>query len=144
MIPALPILLADAIAATPASGSIDWALVATLGMAIFTGLMWWDARKSRDTLKLEQPIQTQKVFPHASVRDLEERDAELKRRLAQHDLELRQHDQRLTELRELLHSELHGMEQRLALAGENRVVKLHDRINLILSAVSKLEGRIEE
>jgi len=48
------------------------------------------------------------------------------------------------QLREIFRKEIPEMERRISEAGENRVGKLHDRINDVLSEVSTLEGKIEE
>ena len=94
-------------------------------------IFWGEKRES-----VPQPLQTQKIWPAATLRDLENDRAEVKRRLDAHDKDL-------AELREVIRIELPEMERRIAAAGEGRVEKIHNRINEVLAEVSKLEGMME-
>ena len=44
------------------------------------------------------------------------------------------------EIREILRREIPELERRIAQSGEQRVTKLHDRINDVLAEVSRLDG----
>jgi hypothetical protein len=48
------------------------------------------------------------------------------------------------QIREILRSEIPAMERRIAESGEQRINKLHDRINDVLAEVSRLQGIVEE
>lgn len=120
------------LAETIATG-VNWSLIASLVMAAFTALMWWDAR--RKPVELAQPVQTTKVWPSATLKDLESNNAEVQRRLAEHDLAI-------NALRELIRVELPAMERRITTENEHRAVQLHNRINEILEAVSELRGQV--
>jgi len=115
------------------ASNVNWSLIASLVMAVVTTLMWWDAR--RKPLEVQQPIQTTKIYPSASVKDLADASAEVQRRLAQHDSDI-------GALRELIRVELPAMERRITTENEHRSVLLHNRINEILEAVSELRGQI--
>ena len=48
------------------------------------------------------------------------------------------------QIREILRMEIPEMERRIAQSGEQRVSKLHDRINDVLAEVSRLEGMLSQ
>jgi hypothetical protein len=86
--------------------------------------------------QIPNPLQTQKVWPSATIKELESASAEVNRRLAAHDTDL-------AALRELIRTELPAMERRIATSNEERAVHLHDRINDVLEAVSELRGEVK-
>jgi len=123
-------MLAETIAS-----NVNWTLIATIVMALATMGMWWDAKNSKTVIE-PNPLPVQKIWPAATTAEMRERFDETNRRLAAHDKDL-------AELREVIRCELPEMERRIATAGEQRVEKIHGRINDVLSEVSKLEGIIE-
>jgi len=58
--------------------------------------------------------------------------------------ELKRRIEALERWREELLQKLDEDKDQILAAGEERGTKIHDRVNLVLAAVSKLEGRIEQ
>ena len=114
--------------------NINWTLIFTIIMSLATLGLWWDARR-QPALRVEQPLQTTKVWPSASVKELEDAQMEVRRRLLEHDKEI-------SALRELIRVELPAMERRITAENEHRSIALHQRINEILEAVSEMRGQI--
>ena len=85
--------------------------------------------------EMPQPLQTQKIWPGATLRDIEVEREETRRRLTAHDAEI-------AALREMIRVELPEMERRINAANEVRAIETHKRINEILGAVSELRGEI--
>ena len=94
--------------------------------------MFW----SQKTESLPQPLVTQKIWPSATIRDLETHNEEVKRRLEQHDKEI-------ASMREMIRVELPEMERRITAANEVRATQTHTRINEVLSEVSELRGEMK-
>ena len=117
------------------ASNINWTLIATIIMAIGTLGLWLDAR--RRPVEIKQPVQTQKVWPSATVKELESSQDEVCRRLNEHEAAI-------NSLRELIRIELPAMERRITGENEQRAVSLHNRINAVLEAVSELRGRVQK
>ena len=112
------------------ASNINWSLIASLILTVFTGLMWWDARKQRVT-QIQQPF---------TVTGSPLNNAEIQR-----DLKAMNH--RLVSLEQWRGQILDKMEEDkndVIRAGEHRAEKIHERINAVLTSVSELKGTIHE
>lgn len=117
------------------ASNVNWTLIATIVMALATLGMWWDAKKNKATVIEPNPLPVQKIWPSATI-------LELKEAIGRTDSRLDKHEGQIAEIREIIRRELPEMERRISMAGEQRVEKIHNRINEVLSEVSKLEGLI--
>jgi hypothetical protein len=89
----------------------------------------------RNTVSIEpQPVAVEKA-PKRFSKDLcDFQHREINQHLGRHDTEI-------ARIWEALRIELPAMERRINAAGEERVSKVHDRINEVLAAVSELRGK---
>lgn len=119
-------------------GSIGWVVVILAALAFgANSVLDLVGRLRGDNDKATQiepnPLPVQKIWPSATI-------IELKDAIGRTDLRIDRHEKEIHELREIIRREIPEMERRLAEAGEERAVKLHGRINDVLTAVSKIEG----
>ncbi len=120
------------------ASNINWTLIFTALMAVTSAGMWWDARRQKPApTQLEQPVQIQKVFPAVTV-------AEMRDAIAKTNERIDRQQEQIDKINEIIRVEIPQMERNITAAGEQRVVKLHDRLNEVLAEVSRLEGRIDE
>ena len=108
------------------SGEI-WMICLTAAMV---GIMAIGTFWKKTDVKLPQPLDIQAVESFVS-------QAEFK-----HHVDNTTHE--IHQIREILRREIPAMERRIAESGEQRVTKLHDRINQVLVEVSRLEGVVEQ
>ena len=116
--------------------NVNWTLIFTIIMALATAGMWWDARRIREERPTQiepNPLPVTKVFPSATLMDLKESQTHAHQRIDRLET-------RVGEIQEVIRKEIPEIERRLSIASEERVTKLHNRINEVLAAVSKIEG----
>lgn len=88
------------------------------------------ALNRKQQVEVETPLDVQAVESFVSK-------TEFNHHVASTTLEIHQ-------VREILRMEIPGMERRLSDSGEQRINKLHDRINEVLAEVSRLQGIVEQ
>jgi len=86
------------------------------------------ALNKKQQVQVQTPLDVQAVESFVSKADFQQHAAGVAHEIHQ--------------IREILRQEIPGMERRIAESGEQRVAKLHDRINDVLAEVSRLKGRM--
>jgi hypothetical protein len=116
------------------NANTTWLVINSLmafAAAFATVGLYFNSRKRQETAVYPQPlvIALEKEFVHQKQFDAYKADqAESRRRLYERHEELRE--------------ELHEMENRINAQGEERTVKVHERVNEILLAVGELRGEV--
>ena len=117
--------------AVPAE-TLKWVLIILgallfIALAIFTA---WNSRK--ESIRIEDPLPEVRKSPKRYNHDAtEQRFGDLERRVGE-----------LEEWRDGLIEKLESDKQQILEAGEHRAEKLHERINIILAALSELKGTV--
>ena len=96
--------------------------VATLGAMVVMIV----ALNKQQQVRVETPLDVRSVESFVSATEFHQHAAGVAREIQ--------------EIREILRREIPEMERRIAQSGEQRVTKLHDRINDVLAEVSRLRG----
>ena len=96
--------------------------VATLGAMVVMIV----ALNKQQQVRVETPLDVRAVESFVSTTEFHQHAAAVAREIQ--------------EIREILRREIPEMERRIAQSGEQRVTKLHDRINDVLAKVSRLSG----
>lgn len=115
--------------------NVNWTLIATIIMAVAAAGAWVDTRrqlnKPTSPTQIEQPLQVQKIWPAATL-------AELRDAMKQTNERIDRQQEQIDKISEIIRLEIPEMVEKVNLAGESRIRRVHSRLDPLIIGVAQL------